>query len=83
MCAVYHYPDQLGAKFLGLVPYLIPVAWFMISYPFFVIADRPVSSAWKRWQRILVVVEIGGLVMTAWDVIMYLIIVAGDNGCGM
>jgi hypothetical protein len=55
----------------------------MISYPFFVIADRPVSSAWKRWQRILVVVEIGGLVMTAWDVIMYLIIVAGDNGCGM
>jgi uncharacterized membrane protein len=25
----YHYTDKLGPLFLGLVPYLIPVAWFM------------------------------------------------------
>ena len=28
----YHYTEKLGSKFLGLVPYLIPVAWFMMSY---------------------------------------------------
>ena len=53
MCAVYHYTDKLGFKFLGLVPLLIPVAWFMLSYPSFVIADRLIPADWKRWQRIL------------------------------
>jgi uncharacterized membrane protein len=36
----YHYTNKLGPLFLGLVPYLIPMAWFMMSYPSFVIADR-------------------------------------------
>ena len=75
----YHYTDALGPKFLGLVPYLIPVAWFMMSYPSFVIADRLVPSTWSRWQRILAVAAVGGLVMTAWDVIMDPIMVAGSN----
>jgi uncharacterized membrane protein len=66
----YHYTDKLGAKFLGLVPYLIPVAWFMMSYPSFVIADRLVPSRWMPWQRILTVAAVGGMVMTAWDMIM-------------
>lgn len=66
----YHYTDKLGAKFLGLVPYLIPVAWFMMSYPSFVIADWLVPSAWKSWQRILSVAAVGGIVMTAWDMVM-------------
>jgi putative membrane protein len=66
----YHYTDKLGPLFLGLVPMLIPVAWFMMSYPSFVIADRLVPSGWKRRQRILVVAAIGGLAMTAWDLIM-------------
>jgi len=35
----YHYTDLLGAKFLGLVPYLIPLAWFMMMYPALVIAE--------------------------------------------
>jgi len=48
VCAVYHYTDKLGAKFLGLVPYLIPAA-------------------------------VGGLVMTAWDVVMDPIMVAGGH----
>jgi uncharacterized membrane protein len=75
----YHYTDQLGPKFLGLVPYLIPVAWFMMSYPSFVIADRLVPSAWKRWQRLLSVAAIGGLVMTAWDLVMDPIMVASGH----
>jgi uncharacterized membrane protein len=66
----YHYTDKLGPKFLGLVPYLIPVAWFMMSYPSFVIADRLVPSGWRRWTRLVTVAAVGGLVMTAWDLVM-------------
>jgi uncharacterized membrane protein len=75
----YHYTDQLGPKFLGLVPFIIPVAWFMMSYPSFVIADRLVPSTLKRWQHILAVAAVGGLVMTAWDLIMDPVMVAGGN----
>jgi uncharacterized membrane protein len=75
----YHYTDKLGPRFLGLVPYLIPVAWFMMSYPAFVIADRLVPSGWKRWQRLLGVAAIGGLAMTAWDLVMDPVMVAGGH----
>jgi len=80
----YHYTNQLGPKFLGLVPYLIPAAWFMMSYPSFVIADRLVPTSWNtsktsRWQRILTLAAVGGLVMTAWDLTMDPIMVAGGN----
>jgi len=75
----YHYTSKLGPMFLGLVPYLIPVAWFMMSYPSFVIADRLVPSDWKRWQRLLSVAAVGGLVMTAWDLIMDPVMVAGGH----
>jgi uncharacterized membrane protein len=80
----YHYTDKLGPKFLNLVPYLIPIAWFMMSYPSFVIADLLVPSDRThsragRWPRLLGVAALGGLVMTAWDVIMDPIMVAGGN----
>jgi uncharacterized membrane protein len=75
----YHYTDKLGPLFLGLVPYLIPVAWFMMSYPSFVIADRLVPDKWKFWQRILAVAAVGGLAMTAWDLIMDPVMVAGGH----
>jgi uncharacterized membrane protein len=51
----------------------------MMSYPSFVIADWLVPSTWKRWQRILTVAAVGGLIMTAWDLIMDPIMVAGGN----
>jgi uncharacterized membrane protein len=66
-------------KFLGLVPCIIPIVWFMMSYPSFVIADRLVPSGWKRWQRLLSVAAVGGLVMTAWDLVMDPFMVAGGN----
>jgi uncharacterized membrane protein len=75
----YHYTDKLGPLFLGLVPYLIPAAWFMMSYPSFVIADRLVPAKWKRWERLLTVAAVGGLVMTAWDLIMDPVMVAGGH----
>lgn len=64
----YHYSDKLGFLFLGLVPLIIPAAWFMMTYPSFVIADWiiPAGAAWRRAQ----VAAIGAAVMTAWDLVM-------------
>jgi putative membrane protein len=75
----YHYSDKLGPLFLGLVPYLIPAAWFMMSYPSFVIADRLIPASWAGWQRIFSVAALGGLVMTAWDLVMDPIMVASGH----
>ncbi|MBV9493360.1 MAG: carotenoid biosynthesis protein [Acidobacteria bacterium] len=69
----YHYGDQLGAK-LGHVPILIPLAWFMMIYPSYVIASlifdgRPFAvgggTARILWRAIL-----AGMVMTAWDIVI-------------
>ena len=51
----------------------------MMSYLSFVIADRLVPSDWERWQRLLTVAAVGGMVMTAWDLVMDPIMVAGGN----
>jgi uncharacterized membrane protein len=75
----YHYTAKLGPLFLGLVPYLIAVAWFMMMYPSFVIADWLIPQDWKHWQRLLGVAAVGGLVMTAWDVVMDPMMVAGQH----
>lgn len=75
----YHYTEKLGPRFLGLVPYLIPAAWFMMGYPSFVIADWLVPTGWKRAARLIGVAAVGGLAMTAWDVIMDPLMVAGGH----
>ncbi len=75
----YHYTSNLGPLFLGLVPYLIPVAWFMMSYPTYVIAERLVPTGWKPWQRLLAVAAVGGVAMTAWDLVMDPFMVASGN----
>lgn len=75
----YHYTHKLGPLFLGLVPYLIPLAWFMTSYPSFVIADRLLPAVWKRPGRLLAVAAVGGLVMTAWDLVMDPFMVAAGH----
>ena len=70
----YHYTDKLGPMFLGLVPYLIPVAWFMMTYPSYLIASRLLSrSGW------LAVAAGGALAMTAWDLAMDPMMVAGGH----
>jgi len=66
----YHYTDQLGPKFLGLVPLFVPLGWFLMSYPSFVLADWMTPTAWGRIKRALVVAALGALAMTAWDVVM-------------
>jgi uncharacterized membrane protein len=75
----YHYTELLGPKFLGLVPYLIAVAWFMMMYPSFVMAEWIIPSSWKGARRLLSLAAIGGLVMTSWDMVMDPIMVAGGH----
>lgn len=75
----YHYTDKLGFKFLGLVPLLIPVAWFMMTYPSLVIS-RMITPALKNvlaWR--LLAAAVGAVIMTAWDLAMDPMMVAGGH----
>ena len=66
----YHYSDMLGAK-LGHVPVLIPLAWFMMIYPSWIVARAILrgmdhGSAMEQIARAVV----AACVMTAWDTVM-------------
>lgn len=74
----YHYTEKLGPKFLGLVPYIIPAAWFMMMYPSLVIAER-LAPQKRGWRRGLAVAAIGGIIMTAWDVVMDPMMARGEH----
>ena len=66
----YHYTDVLGAK-LGHVPILIPLAWFMMIYPSYVIANHITSN--KKYSTISQLVLVSLLsagIMTAWDFVV-------------
>jgi putative membrane protein len=66
----YHYTDHLGPMFLGLVPYIVPLAWFMMMYPSLVIAFRIVPNRKNRILWVALVAGVGALVMTAWDLVL-------------
>jgi uncharacterized membrane protein len=68
--APYHYTDLLGPKFLGLVPYLIPLAWLVMMYPSLLIAERLIPARLPALLRWLAVAALAGLAMTAWDAAM-------------
>lgn len=66
----YHYTAALGPK-LGHVPLLIPLAWFMMIYPSYIIANllvdgRPLAAR-PGLGRLAWLALISGMVMTAWD----------------
>jgi uncharacterized membrane protein len=77
----YHYTDALGPS-LGSVPILIPLAWFMMVYPSYVIANLIVDGRPSAVQRgpahLLGVAALAALVMTAWDLLIDPIL-AGPN----
>jgi uncharacterized membrane protein len=75
----YHYTGKLGPLFLGLVPYLIPVAWFMMTYPSYVIAVRLAPRFKSKWAWQLWVAAAGAMVMTAWDLAMDPLMSAGEH----
>ncbi len=69
----YHYTDYLGPK-LGHVPLLIPLAWFMMIYPSYVIANlildaQPIGSR-GGVVRIAGLSFLTAMVMTAWDLVV-------------
>lgn len=72
----YHYTDRLGPRFLDLVPYLIPLAWFMMMYPSLVIALHLVPTAQGLWRWRLSLAALGAMTMTAWDLVMDPLMVA-------
>src|SRR6202046_3113365 len=66
----YHYSNLLGAK-LGHVPVIIPLAWFMMIYPSWMVANALLSGVDTRsLAGITLQAAMGALVMTAWDVVM-------------
>ena len=75
----YYYTDKLGYKFLGLVPLLIPVAWFMMSYPSFIIASRVMPALRNVWAWRTGVAAVGAVIMTSWDLAMDPMMVAGQH----
>lgn len=75
----YHYTSKLGPRFLGLVPFLIPVAWFMMSYPSLVITETMIPRPSRAWRTLLAASALGALVMTAWDVAMDPMMVANAH----
>jgi putative membrane protein len=69
----YHYTATLG-PWLGSVPVLIPLAWFMMVYPSYVVANLivdgvPVGTPRGRGHLVGLVL-LGALVMTAWDLVV-------------
>ncbi len=56
----YRYTDLLGYQVAGLVPLLIPVSWFTMAFPSYVVACGMATRRWARWG-------IGALLLTIWD----------------
>ena len=69
----YYYTDMLGPK-LGEVPVLIPLAWFMMIYPSFIIANLIAEGTpIVRDQALGTIVRLSllsAMVMTAWDLLI-------------
>ncbi|HEY0125787.1 MAG TPA: carotenoid biosynthesis protein [Blastococcus sp.] len=64
----YEYSDVLGPTLLG-VPFLVPLAWLMMTWPSWVLADRlaaPVRPARRSVVRIIAAAAI----FAAWDVVL-------------
>lgn len=75
----YHYSDMLGAK-LGHVPVLIPLGWFMMIYPSWVVAQALLRGVDVRRPAGLVFVAlIAAFAMTGWDMVMDPPMVASGN----
>ncbi len=69
----YHYTEYLGPK-LGHVPLLIPLAWFMMIYPSYVVAnllvERRVTGTAPGLRALVVAAAASAAVMTAWDLVV-------------
>jgi uncharacterized membrane protein len=66
----YHYSDLLGTK-LGHVPVIIPLAWFMMIYPSWMVSRALVRGVdTHSLSGLTAQAAVAAWVMTAWDVVM-------------
>jgi putative membrane protein len=66
----YHYSDMLGAK-LSNVPVLIPLGWFMMIYPSWVVGQALLRGIDLRGPLgALTLALLSALAMTGWDMVM-------------
>lgn len=69
----YHYTDYLGEK-IGHVPVIIPLAWFMMIYPSYVITNLIYSKKpffqYSKISSIILISLLSAGVMTAWDTVI-------------
>jgi uncharacterized membrane protein len=69
----YHYSNMLGPK-LGAIPILIPLAWFMMIYPSYLvtnlIVELRVFPDSTDVRRLLIRALMAAMVMTAWDAVI-------------
>jgi len=64
----YAYSDALGPTLLG-VPFLVPLAWLMMAWPSWVLADRLTQRLRPRRQEV-VRVAVAAAVLAGWDVVL-------------
>jgi putative membrane protein len=64
----YEYTDALGPTVLG-VPFLVPLAWLMMAWPSWVLADR-LTRRVAGDRRVVVRVGVAAAVFAAWDVVL-------------
>lgn len=64
----YTYSDTLGPTLLG-VPFLVPLAWLMMAWPSWVLAER-LARPVRRGRRAVVRIAAGAGIFAAWDVVL-------------
>lgn len=69
----YHYTDYLGEK-IGHVPIIIPLAWFMMIYPSYIIANMIFSGKpllhQNKISQIILLSLLSAVIMTSWDFVI-------------
>jgi phytoene synthase len=62
----YAYTDLLGAKWFDHVPYLIPLSWFTMALPSFILVERTLAERFPKVVRWL----IAAALLTSWDLVL-------------
>jgi uncharacterized membrane protein len=64
----YHYSDALGPTLLG-VPFLVPLAWLMMAWPSWLLAERLAGPVRPDRRHIVRIAAAAG-VFAGWDVVL-------------
>jgi putative membrane protein len=62
----YEYSGLLGTKWFAHVPYLIPLSWFTMALPSFVLVERTLSDHLPKVARW----TLAALLLTSWDLVL-------------